>query len=387
MAQPGDVAPRPLDYASNGQPSFDRHCVRCHNRDQPDSKLDLSGEMTDLFNRSYENLLHQDWVSVIQEWITLPRSNPEDFLAPVMKEGNMAHVEAKPPRSVGSHASRLIEILRQGHYDVELPREDFIKLVTWIDANAPYYGSYFGRRNLRHKDHPDFRRPPTLASASGIPPEPKEPTPVAASLIAHWSFDEDTGATTADQSPGSHHGQVVRARWTPEGAVGGAMQFDGTGYVEVGDLGTFDTLTVAMWVKAGVLKNTWNPLLFCHGFDESDLHVSLLTDGAVNVALNSGTHLHRHSRASVADGRWHHVAVVVDARYGGNVRFHLDGKLDRKLGLDAAVPITMDGFRLGAYRPWETMPDNNFHGSLDDVRVYRGMLTREQVAKLAGREP
>ena len=30
IAQPGDVAPRPLYYPTDVQPILDRHCVRCH---------------------------------------------------------------------------------------------------------------------------------------------------------------------------------------------------------------------------------------------------------------------------------------------------------------------------------------------------------------------
>ena len=59
-------------------------------------------------------------------------------------------------------------MLRAGHYDVKLPRTDFIRLVTWVDANAPYYGSYFGRRNIAHRNLPDFRPVPTLESALGL---------------------------------------------------------------------------------------------------------------------------------------------------------------------------------------------------------------------------
>ena len=79
---------------------------------------------------------------------------------------------AVPPYTYGSHKSKLISVLQAGHYDVKLPRGDFIRLVTWVDANAPYYGSYFGRRNLAWRDRPDFRPVPTLESALGIRPVP-----------------------------------------------------------------------------------------------------------------------------------------------------------------------------------------------------------------------
>lgn len=40
-----------------------------------------------------------------------------------------------------------------------------IKLVTWVDSNGQYYGSYYGRRNLIYKNHPNFRPTPTFAEA------------------------------------------------------------------------------------------------------------------------------------------------------------------------------------------------------------------------------
>jgi hypothetical protein len=95
----------------------------------------------------------------------------QEFIGP-KPEGaeGMGYAAATPPYTYGSHKSKLIAVLRAGHYDVKLPREDFIRLVTWVDANAPYYGSYFGRRNLAYRDRPDFRPVPTLESALGIPP-------------------------------------------------------------------------------------------------------------------------------------------------------------------------------------------------------------------------
>ena len=158
--QPGETAPRPIHYATDVQPIFDRHCVSCHNAEKPDSKIDLTGEMTELFCRSYENIIGQDLVGYIQEFIG-PKPEAADAVG---------YAPAVPPYTYGSHKSKLIAVLRAGHYDVQLPREDFIRLVTWVDANAPYYGSYFGRRNIAFRDRPDFRPVPTLESALGIPP-------------------------------------------------------------------------------------------------------------------------------------------------------------------------------------------------------------------------
>ena len=156
--QPGDTGPRPLHYPTDVQPILDKHCVRCHSGKEPKAKLDLSGEMTQFFCRSYEHIMGRKLVTYIQE-----------FHGP-QPRAQKTNVVPLPPRSLGSHASKLITQIRRGHHDVTLSREEFIRLITWADANAPYYGSYFGRRNLMYKGRPDFRPVPTLASAMGVPP-------------------------------------------------------------------------------------------------------------------------------------------------------------------------------------------------------------------------
>jgi hypothetical protein len=157
--QPGETVPRPIHYPTDVQPILDKHCVECHNASKPEGDLDLSGELTTYFNRSYEQIMSKKLVAYIQE-----------FHGP-QPRAQKTNVVPLGPKALGSHASRLITLLREGHEDVELSAEEFVRLTTWVDANGPFYGSYFGRRNLIYQDHPDFRPVPTLASASGIPSE------------------------------------------------------------------------------------------------------------------------------------------------------------------------------------------------------------------------
>jgi hypothetical protein len=160
VAQPGEVAPRPLHYPTDVQPILDRHCVSCHGAQDPAGGLELTGTLTSLFNRSYENMIARDLVGYIQEFIG-PKPEGADA---------MGYAPAVPPYTYGSHRSKLVQVLRQGHYDVQLTREEMISLTTWVDSNAPYYGSYFGRRNLSHREDRDFRPVPTLESALGVRP-------------------------------------------------------------------------------------------------------------------------------------------------------------------------------------------------------------------------
>ena len=124
---------------------LDKHCVSCHSGAAPKGKLDLSGSLTTLFNRSYENLIRRNLVSKVDV-------TPRDSFIPEV-----------PPLTFGSHRSRMIErIRRQGSpCNAGLTPEEFVRLVTWIDANAPYYGTYEGKRNLKWRKQPDFRPEPS----------------------------------------------------------------------------------------------------------------------------------------------------------------------------------------------------------------------------------
>ena len=44
------------------------NCVRCHDGQDPNAAPDLRGELTTLFNRSYENLMQGGYVATIREW-------------------------------------------------------------------------------------------------------------------------------------------------------------------------------------------------------------------------------------------------------------------------------------------------------------------------------
>jgi len=155
--QPGETSgTRVLHYPTDVQPILDKHCVRCHGSNEPDGDLDLTAKMTDIFSRSYENLLEHDLVQTLNE-------------------DTLLFAEYMPPYTLGSHASKLINVLREGHEEVELSREEMIRLTTWVDSNAQYYGSYYGRRPLDYRNHPNFRPVPTFAEAvSTTTPLPDE---------------------------------------------------------------------------------------------------------------------------------------------------------------------------------------------------------------------
>ncbi|MBL7220092.1 MAG: hypothetical protein ISS69_08255 [Phycisphaerae bacterium] len=143
--QPGETGPRMVHYASDVQPVLDEHCVGCHSGSNPKGGLDLTGEPTETWNRSYENIYGKGLVSV--RHCGFGRSGFRPL----------------PPLSFGSHLSKLAERIRKAPCKGKITRAEFVRIVTWIDANTPYYGTYRGKRGLSDKDHPDFRLPPLVA--------------------------------------------------------------------------------------------------------------------------------------------------------------------------------------------------------------------------------
>lgn len=112
---------RLFNYLAEVQPVFDRHCVRCHDFGQEaGTKLNLAGDRDLVFNASYNELWRKRQLVAV----------------------GAGPAETKPARSWGSSRSHLVEVLLQPHYDVQLSGEDFDRIATWIDLNAPYYPSY-----------------------------------------------------------------------------------------------------------------------------------------------------------------------------------------------------------------------------------------------------
>ena len=98
------------------------------------------------------------------------------------KDRNVAYMPAK---SFGSHTSILLALLApdkvkltdvkaaeraaalaQSHIDLKITNEELLKVSNWIDTNAQFYGMYWGRKNLKYKDHPNYRPIPTFERAT-----------------------------------------------------------------------------------------------------------------------------------------------------------------------------------------------------------------------------
>jgi len=117
--------PRHFGYTAEVQPVFDKHCVQCHDFGKPaGKKLILAPDRSYAFNASYEDLWRQGYIKCV----------------------GAGPAEIQPAYSWGSHASKLVQELREPkvpeHKDLKLSREELDRVITWVDLNGVYYADY-----------------------------------------------------------------------------------------------------------------------------------------------------------------------------------------------------------------------------------------------------
>ena len=93
------------------------------------------------------------------------------------------------------------------------------------------------------------------ALLAGCGPAPIEavavsPRSLAEGLVAHWSFDEQSGATVADRSGNGHDGQLTGGTWVAAGRFGGGLRLQPGDTVTIpGFPQAMSDWTVSVWIK------------------------------------------------------------------------------------------------------------------------------------------
>ena len=127
-----------LGYEWMVQPILDRRCSECHGAEKPDGGIDLSAV------RAADGLL--------VSYHTLFGSRGDGKAsAPVLVStaDRFSNALVTQPKQFGSHRSPFIRVLLDDplHREhVKLDPDEWTALVTWVDANAPYYDGFLNKR-------------------------------------------------------------------------------------------------------------------------------------------------------------------------------------------------------------------------------------------------
>lgn len=122
---------RTFSFMNEVQPVLDRHCIRCHTAESK-----TRGGVPDFM--TLEAVKGAPAPGSVSYWNLHPY---------VRRNGPEGNYLGLAPTEFFADTSELYQLLKKGHHGVEMPQEDWNRLVTWMDMNAPYLGEWPGERN------------------------------------------------------------------------------------------------------------------------------------------------------------------------------------------------------------------------------------------------
>jgi len=198
----------------------------------------------------------------------------------------------------------------------------------------------------------------------------------------HWTFDDGAGLTAIDSVGGNDGDLVSGPSWT-EGAVAGALQFDGSNdSVDINhddSLALGDKITIAAWINPDVIGPFYQTIVQRDPAGHSSNYYFSTWGAGLSFGFTTNN---TYREAYVADaglttGEWHHVAATFD-NASNEVRLYHDGievlatSITQNPSTSDAI-VTIGRSSTGEY----------FDGSIDDVRIYDQVLTSAELLNVS----
>ncbi len=302
-----------------------------------------------------------------------------------------------------------IQAYKEKNSALELDAGPHALLVDYFEQNGQealkvdFQGPGISRRTVATHTTPQAK-PKPIPAANGEKPFVTDPANVAAweaeltpktiaslgslGLTAHFTFNEKDGKATVNavdpNSSGLIHGPVSRE----EGLAGQALKFDGSTWVDAGQIGVFnndDQFSIAVQFRptahsAGAVFSKMDERNSFRGYDLNYINGKL--------ECHFGNHWPGKAfkvvtKQSVSLNQWHHVVICYDGtRQASGVQMFVDGKLQE---LDVPLNNRLDG-PITTDKPFHIGKRNSsipFHGLIDDVQLYSVRLSAAEVERLA----
>ncbi|MEQ8765424.1 MAG: protein kinase [Planctomycetota bacterium] len=206
------------------------------------------------------------------------------------------------------------------------------------------------------------------------------------SLLAFLDFDSETDPTADASGQGvvaEDHGD---ARWTPDGFEGGAYYFGGKGWIDVAlDLNPWvhalPSATIGAWAKVETLDAFIQPV-FSADNGVCDRELLLETRPPQGELRRDARWSAPVGYCPVSPGfparvgEWVFLCVVYD-RAARELSLYTDGELAFRLHADNRT--SLKHFAIGQNPGWKQA---SFHGWIDNVFVFRGTLTGDQIRRI-----
>jgi len=142
--RPAEITPwltvdRNFSYKREVQPVIDRYCVGCHNGEQTDeggSRPDLRGTV---LTSDYKSHIAGNGGGAGGRYFSVGYC---ELARRVRRPGIESDMHVLSPLEFHADTTQLMQLLTKGHYNVRLDDESWDRLITWIDLNTPYHGTW-----------------------------------------------------------------------------------------------------------------------------------------------------------------------------------------------------------------------------------------------------
>jgi hypothetical protein len=207
-----------------------------------------------------------------------------------------------------------------------------------------------------------------------------------ATPVAQWSFEQVRERKVAD-AVGKHTGTVKGTPQQAPGVDGQALKFEG-GIVSVpsspslqfGDV----SFSIAAWVNPYELGGGQQMIVAKNVYSAGKREWGLMLDkdNRFRFYLWQKGWKTLASQAEPRPGHWHHLAVTVEKGHG---HLYVNGKQEAEGALAPSVPVTDAPLTIGGVEDGGHMTQT-FHGALDEVLLYRGVLTPAAIRTMADKQ-
>jgi hypothetical protein len=169
------------------------------------------------------------------------------------------------------------------------------------------------------------------------------------------------------------------------GCTGKSLYLDGSldkVIVETGSLGISSPFTVSVWANAASRRPEATLAFLGSREEDTAFDLKYLADELIRADIGDGSQWLAIHDTPVTYGlnEWHHVAAVVNS---SSYTLYYDGvAIDQQSLTGNALLLDADhGFTIGAVGPFLFPHGEDFHGWIDDVRVYSRALSPTEVAE------
>ncbi len=202
---------------------------------------------------------------------------------------------------------------------------------------------------------------------------------LSADAAGLWSFDEGSGSTAYDTSGNSNNASLsagaTRVTETPN-KIGYALSISAGTYAGAPYSQSLDISkgTLSAWVKTS--NQAIQAVIVKVG------SYSLYTRVGQAVLYDANSNTYKGSNTSVADDKWHHVAISFNHNVANGLNIYVDGLL-KYTGTASTPSGALNGVGIGSafYNSGAT----TFTGYIDDVAIYNSVLAQEQIKEIYAR--